>query len=162
MTTALERGEGSASRPGRPLPPGKTRYPLYRRLGGSQGRSGQVLKIMPSTGIRSPDRPARSQSLYWLHYPAHCLRDNAKKYCRVGQATDDNTSLCNLYNWGYKHTLRICNSHFFSTAKIVPRTRLSVTWYVHCFFLGGGSIPEFEEGPLTYVDLKSAYKQYVF
>ena len=32
--TALEGGEGSASRPGRYLPPGKSRYPLYRRLGG--------------------------------------------------------------------------------------------------------------------------------
>ena len=39
------RGEGSASRPGPSLPPGKTRYPLYRRLGGPQGRSGQVRKI---------------------------------------------------------------------------------------------------------------------
>ena len=36
------RGEGSASRPGRSLPLGKTRYPLCRRLGGPQGRSGQV------------------------------------------------------------------------------------------------------------------------
>ena len=53
----------------RPLyPPGKTRYPLYRRLGGPQGRSGQVRKISPPTGIRSPDRPARSQSLYRLSY----------------------------------------------------------------------------------------------
>jgi len=60
------RGEGSASRPGRSLPPGKTRYPLYRRLGGPQGRSGQVQKISPPTGIRFPDRPARSQSLYRL------------------------------------------------------------------------------------------------
>jgi len=47
MTTALEGGEGSASRPGRSLPPGKTRYPLYRRLGGPQGRSRQVPKISP-------------------------------------------------------------------------------------------------------------------
>jgi len=37
MTTALEGGEGSVSRPGRSLPLGKTRYPLYRRLGGPQG-----------------------------------------------------------------------------------------------------------------------------
>ena len=36
------RGEGSASRPGRTLPPGKTRYPFYRRLAGPQGRSGMV------------------------------------------------------------------------------------------------------------------------
>ena len=41
------RGEGSASRPGRSLPPGKSRYLLYRSLGGPQGRSGQVRKISP-------------------------------------------------------------------------------------------------------------------
>jgi hypothetical protein len=29
------------------LPPGKTRYPLYRRLGGTQGRSGLVRKNSP-------------------------------------------------------------------------------------------------------------------
>ena len=42
------RGWGSVSRPGRSLPPEKTRYPLYRRLGGPQGRSGQVRKISPT------------------------------------------------------------------------------------------------------------------
>ena len=31
------------------LPTGKTRYPLYRRLGGPQGRSGLVQKISPPT-----------------------------------------------------------------------------------------------------------------
>ena len=45
------RGEGSASRPGRSLPLGKTRYPLYRRLDGPQGRSGQVWKISPPPGL---------------------------------------------------------------------------------------------------------------
>ena len=45
------RGEGSASRPGRSLPPGKTRYPLYRRLGGPHGRSGQVRNISPLPGF---------------------------------------------------------------------------------------------------------------
>jgi hypothetical protein len=29
------------------LPPGEIRYPLYRRLGGPQGRSGRVRKIPP-------------------------------------------------------------------------------------------------------------------
>ena len=53
----------------RPLyPPGKTRYPLYRRLGGPQGRSGRVRKITPPTGIRSPDRPTCSELLYRLSY----------------------------------------------------------------------------------------------
>jgi hypothetical protein len=36
----------------RPLfTPGKNRYPLYRRLGGPQGRSGQVRKISPPPGF---------------------------------------------------------------------------------------------------------------
>jgi hypothetical protein len=60
MTMALEGSEGSASRPGHSLPPGKTQYPLYRRLGVPQGRSGQVRKISLPTGNQSPDRPARS------------------------------------------------------------------------------------------------------
>jgi len=47
MTNGTRRGEGSASRPGRSLPPGKTRYPLYKRLGGPQGRSRQVREISP-------------------------------------------------------------------------------------------------------------------
>ena len=51
------------------LPPGKTRYPLYRRLGVSQGRSWTGTENLASTGIRSPDRPARSESLYRLSYP---------------------------------------------------------------------------------------------
>jgi hypothetical protein len=33
------------------LPPGKTRYPLYRRLGGPQGQSGQVREISPPLGF---------------------------------------------------------------------------------------------------------------
>jgi hypothetical protein len=33
------------------LPPGMTRYPVYRRLGRPQGRSGRVLKISPPSGI---------------------------------------------------------------------------------------------------------------
>ena len=33
------------------LPPRKTRYPLYRRLGGPQGRYGRVWKISPPRGF---------------------------------------------------------------------------------------------------------------
>jgi hypothetical protein len=43
LTSALDGGEWSASRPGRALPRGKDpRYPLYRRLGGPQSRSEHV------------------------------------------------------------------------------------------------------------------------
>jgi hypothetical protein len=45
---ALEGGEGSASCPSRSL---SREGPLYRRLGGPQGRSGQVQKISPPLGF---------------------------------------------------------------------------------------------------------------
>jgi hypothetical protein len=68
LSSTLDRVGGQRHAPAA-ITPGKTRYPLYRRLGGPQGRSRQVRKISPLTGIRSPDRPARSQSLYRLSYP---------------------------------------------------------------------------------------------
>ena len=51
MIAALEGDEWSAARPGRTLPPGKTLYPFYRGLGGSQGRSGRAENLVP-TGTR--------------------------------------------------------------------------------------------------------------
>ena len=51
-TSALDGGGGSAPHPGRTLPPGKTRYPLYRRVGGPQVRSGRGENLVP-TGILS-------------------------------------------------------------------------------------------------------------
>jgi len=52
MTAALEGGEWSTVSPGRTLPPEKTRYPFYRRLGGPQARAGPMENPVP-TGIRS-------------------------------------------------------------------------------------------------------------
>jgi hypothetical protein len=47
----------SAARPGR-FTPGKIRYPLYRRLGGLQGRYGRVRKISPHLdSILGPSSP---------------------------------------------------------------------------------------------------------
>jgi len=74
LTTTLERGEESASRPGRSLPSGKTRYPLYRRLGGPQGRSGQVWKISSPPGSDPRTVQPVALSLYWLSYPAHTVK----------------------------------------------------------------------------------------
>jgi hypothetical protein len=61
LTSALDGGVGGQRHAPAALPQGKTRYPLYRRLGGPQGRFGRARKISPPTGIRSPDRPAREQ-----------------------------------------------------------------------------------------------------
>ena len=76
-------GEWSAARPGRTLPSGKTRYPLYRRLGGPQGRSGRAEKSRPHRDS-IPDRPARSQSLYRLSYRARNTSSPIVKLCDAG------------------------------------------------------------------------------
>jgi len=51
LTTAIEGGEGSASRPGHSLLPGRTCSQSYRRLGGPEGRSGQVRQISRQPGF---------------------------------------------------------------------------------------------------------------
>ena len=66
MTAALEGGEWSAARPGRTLPPEKTRYPFYRSLGGPQGRSGRVENLVP-IGIRSRTVIAGGIVTYSMH-----------------------------------------------------------------------------------------------
>jgi hypothetical protein len=50
LTSALD-GVGGQDHASAALPPGKTRYPLYRTLGGPQGRSGRVQKISPPPGF---------------------------------------------------------------------------------------------------------------
>jgi len=50
LTSALDGGGWSTPRPNR-FTSEKTRYPLYRRLGGPQDRSGWVQKISPPTGF---------------------------------------------------------------------------------------------------------------
>jgi len=50
LTSALE-GVGDQRHAPAALTPGKTRYSLYRRLDGPQGRSGQVRKISPQPGF---------------------------------------------------------------------------------------------------------------
>ena len=72
MTTLLEWDEGSAARTGRTLPPEKNRYPLYRRLGWSQGRSGQVRKISSPPGFDDRTvQPVVSRYTDWA--PGHTV-----------------------------------------------------------------------------------------
>jgi len=50
LTSALE-GVGGQHHTPAALPPGKTRYPLYRTLGGPHGRYGRVQKTSPQPGF---------------------------------------------------------------------------------------------------------------
>jgi len=53
------------------LPPRKTRYPLYRRLGGHQSQSGRVRKIRPPPGFDPRTaQPVASRYTDWA-IPTH-------------------------------------------------------------------------------------------
>jgi hypothetical protein len=59
----------------RPLStPGKDLVPIVQEAGWAPGPVWTGAENLSPTGIRSADRPAGSQSLYRLSYPAHALR----------------------------------------------------------------------------------------
>jgi len=51
--------------------PGKDPVPIVQEAGWAPGPVWTGAVNLASTGIRSPDRPARSQSLYRMSYLAH-------------------------------------------------------------------------------------------
>jgi len=69
LTSALDEGRWSTPRPGRFTRGKENRCPLYSKLGGLQAGLDRCGKSRPPTGIRSPDRPARSESLHRLSCP---------------------------------------------------------------------------------------------
>jgi hypothetical protein len=76
------RGWGVSVMPWLLFTPGKDPIPIVQEAGWDPGTVWTDVENLTPTGIRSLDRPARSQSLYWLQYPAHyfILRpDNIKK-----------------------------------------------------------------------------------
>ena len=118
------RGEGSASRPGRSLPPGNTRYPLYRRLGVPQGWSGQVRKISPPPGF-----DPRTIQLVASRYTDYAIRPTGLRVKYPYFYTD--------HNERFKYIKRLCVLGSFPGVKcgrgvqltthplLVPRSRKS-------------------------------------
>jgi hypothetical protein len=66
-TSALDGGGWSTSRPGR-FTPEKDPVPIVQEAGWASGPVWTNAENLSPTGIRSPDRPARSESLYRLRY----------------------------------------------------------------------------------------------
>jgi hypothetical protein len=68
LDLGVRRGGWSAPHPGR-FTPGKDPVPFAQESGWAVGPVWTCAKNLAPNGILSPDRPARSQSLYRLSYP---------------------------------------------------------------------------------------------
>jgi hypothetical protein len=74
------RGWGVSVTPQPHLNPGKDPVLTVQEAGWASGSVWTGAENLAHTGIRSPGRPARRQSLYRLRYPAHGYRSFPLKY----------------------------------------------------------------------------------
>ena len=65
------------------ITPGKNPVPIVQEAGWPPGQVWTGAENLAPTGIRSPNRPARSQSLYRLRYPAYQVQDNSTLFRSV-------------------------------------------------------------------------------
>jgi hypothetical protein len=80
LTSALDGGGLSTPCPGR-FTPGKDPVPIVQEAGWVSEAVWSCAENLAPTGIRSPDRPSRSQSPYRLSYPAQFMNiQRAKIY----------------------------------------------------------------------------------
>ena len=113
MTAALEEGEWSAARPSCTLPPGKTQCPLYRRLGGPQGRSGRVENLAPPGFDPRTIQPVVSRYTDWATRPtneAYVLSFSKNVWFLIIFQLD-NVQLFNIYTY----QIPLFNGFFYGT-----------------------------------------------
>jgi hypothetical protein len=123
------RGGGwSAPHSGR-FTPGKDPVPIVQEAGWAPGPVWTCANNLAPTGIRFPNRPARSQSLYRLSYPAHVYKIMWKNTVRRSKPQNRIWRM-RIAGWITKatNTLTICNNYCFSTATVVTRKHFSVTF----------------------------------
>ena len=92
MTTELDGVRGQRHAPAA-LYPGKDPVPTVQEAGWAPGPVWRGAENLASTGIRSPDRAARSQSLYRLRYPAHIHSRVCNNFCFCTATLVTRTSL---------------------------------------------------------------------
>jgi len=85
---------------------------------------------------------------FFFFRKSYHLSDNVEKYCTAGQATGGSMVLvhCVLDTQGYKHTLTIRNTYYFSTATVVARARRNGSLYVQCVCCCGYTVNETSKG----------------
>ena len=124
---------GSASRPGRSLPPGKTRYPLYKRVGGPQGRSGQVRKISPPPGFDPRTvQPVVSRYTVYVTRPTILILSPSKS---TGRSSDILTKILHTFKIYIACASTISSSLTFLDLTIPVSLNESNKLQSYCLFL---------------------------
>ena len=115
---------------------GKTRHPMYRRLGGPQEGSGRVWKISAPNGIRSPD------------LPTHCESQNLK----LNEITNLMRHCAGFISAGSLYMFRASSSHHQEYLKLVQRPLvhvLSLQVSHHISLLGPPALIRCDDLPAT-------------
>ena len=134
----------SASRPGPSLPPEDTRYPLYRRLCGPQGRSGQVRKISPTPGfdpqtvqpVASRYTDCATRPVYWIpkatnthsHY-AILIAFPLQQWLRERTSMLRYTYTSFLVTFTCRHVTAVLNLNTFKLATITCKSKQGFPTY---------------------------------
>jgi hypothetical protein len=108
----------STPRPGR-FTPGKDPVLIVQEAGWAPGPVWTDAENLALTGIRSPDRPARSESLYQLSYPGPLIPAIHKTYLSV-----PSTSTESKHSAEHTHTVR--RVHFQCVHKHTRAQYLSI------------------------------------
>ena len=134
-----------------PYPPGKDPVPILQVAGWAPGQLWTVGKSRPN-GIRFPDRPAHSQSLYRLIYTAHNLVMTCMFYFNIIDADWGRTwSRLNIpvatnvkpafiqkfcHSWTELDQLskRLLSSYTLDNEKV--RSRTNISWQTFFIILG--------------------------
>ena len=100
--------------------PGKTRYPLYRRLGGPQGWSGRGQKISPPPGFdpRTVQLVASRYTDWYRTYINFIKVKNKELHKKI-------TQVCKFI-WSF---INVFTSHFFIYRKFTNALISSFTWH---------------------------------
>jgi hypothetical protein len=126
-TSALGGGGWSAPRPGR-FTPGKDPVPIVQEVGWALGPVWTCAKNLAPTGIRSPDRPARSQSLQPTELPGpHKLCDTFVNLSRVCLFLPPWYCGCNVTGYGSSNGASLSLSEEAQCIEPLGRTPLQRT-----------------------------------
>ena len=116
LTSALDWGCWSTPRSGRFTAGKDSRYLLYRRLNGPPGPVWREEENLALPGIGSPDRPARSKTLYRLRYPGL-----PNQLCSQYKSASNSTPFCEWTPSAQQRKWEVC----YPPERQVSLTRVS-------------------------------------